>query len=90
MKTDTVIGSMARSDFENKQLNCEEVCSMANNMIEQAKRGLKGFAVGYYHTSGCYGEYREDYYKYFADEEFENRKYAIAAFTCMLGTWETK
>ena len=63
---------------------------MTNNIIEQAKRGLEGFAIGYYHTSGCYGEYREKYYKYFADENFETRKYSIAAFTCMLGTWETK
>lgn len=66
-----------------------EVGSMANNIIEQAKRGMKGFAIGFFHTSGCYGQYREEYYKYFADEDFETRKYAIAVFTCMLGTWET-
>lgn len=63
---------------------------MANHIIEQAKRGLKGFEIGFYHTSGCYGEYEEEFYKYFADEDFETRKYSITAFTCMLGTWETK
>lgn len=62
---------------------------MANNIIEQAKRGLEGFAIGYFHTSGDYGTYREDYYKYFGDLDFETRKYSVAAFTCMLGTWET-
>ncbi|WP_339171602.1 hypothetical protein MKY51_10075 [Solibacillus sp. FSL R5-0691] len=64
---------------------------MAHHIIEQAKRGLKGFEIGYYHTSGCYGgEYEEEFYKYFADDDFETRKYSIVAFTCMLGTWETK
>ena len=63
---------------------------MTNNIIEQAKRGLKGFAIGYYQTSCCYGEYLEEYYKYFTDEDFETRKYSIAAFTCMLGTWEAR
>lgn len=62
---------------------------MENNIIEQAKRGLAGFAIGGFHTSGDYGRYREEYYKYFGDAELETRKYAIAAFTCMLGTWET-
>ena len=56
---------------------------MTNNIIEQAKRGLKGFTIGYYQASGCYGEYLEEYYKYFTDEDFETRKYSIAAFTCM-------
>ena len=62
---------------------------MTNNIIEQAKRGLEGFAIGGYHTSGNFSKYREDYYKYFGDPDDETRKYAIAAFTCMLGTWET-
>lgn len=62
---------------------------MANHIIEQAKRGLKGFAIGGYHTSCDYSRYREHYYKYFGDSDFETRKYAIAAFTCMLGAWET-
>lgn len=62
---------------------------MANNIIEQAKRGLEGFAIGGYHTSCDYSSYREHYYKYFGDPDFETRKYAIAAFTCMLGAWET-
>lgn len=26
--------------------------SMAINIIEQAKRGLKGFAIGHFHASG--------------------------------------
>lgn len=64
--------------------------NVANHIIEQAKRGLEGFAIGFFHTSGCYGEYQEEYYKYFADEDFETRKYSVAAFTCMLGTWETR
>lgn len=63
---------------------------MTNHIIEQALRGLEGFAIGFYHTSGCYGEYEEEYYKYFADKDFKTRKYSIAAFTCMLGTWETR
>lgn len=62
---------------------------MVPNIIEQAKRGLEGFAIGGYHTSGNYNEYREEYYKYFGHQDFETRKYALAAFTCMLGTWET-
>lgn len=62
---------------------------MANNIIEQAKRGLKGFAIGHFHASGHYGRYQEEYFKYFGDPDFETRKYSIAAFTCMLGTWET-
>ncbi|MCH7322738.1 hypothetical protein LZ480_12640 [Solibacillus sp. MA9] len=62
---------------------------MTNIIIEQAKRGLKGFAIGFFHTSGHYGRYQEEYYKYFGDPDFETRKYSIAAFTCMLGTWET-
>ncbi|MEG0473351.1 MAG: hypothetical protein RR588_13540, partial [Solibacillus sp.] len=33
--------------------------------------------------------YREDYFNYFGDLDLETRKYSIAAFTCMLGTWET-
>ena len=62
---------------------------MENNIIEQAKRGLKGFAIGHFHASGHYGRYQEEYFKYFGDPDFETRKYSIAAFTCMLGTWET-
>lgn len=62
---------------------------MANHIIEQAKRGLEGFAIGGYYTSCDYSRYREHYYKYFGDSDFETRKYAIAAFTCMLGAWET-
>lgn len=62
---------------------------MTNHIIDRAKRGLEGFAIGGYHTSCDYGRYREDYYKYFGDSDFETRKYAIAAFTCMLGAWET-
>lgn len=62
---------------------------MVPNIIEQAKRGLEGFAIGGYHTSGNYSKYQEEYYKYFGHHDFETRKYAIAAFTCMLGTWET-
>lgn len=62
---------------------------LANNIIEQAKQGLEGFAIGGYHTSGNYYRFREDYYKYFGDLDFETRKYSIAAFTCMLGSWET-
>ncbi|ATP40043.1 hypothetical protein CSE16_08270 [Solibacillus sp. R5-41] len=62
---------------------------MANNIIEQAKRGLEGFTRGGYHTSCHYGKYQEEYFKYFGDPDYETRKYAIAAFTCMLGAWET-
>lgn len=62
---------------------------MVLNIIEQAKRGLEGFAIGGYHTSGNYSKYHAEYYKYFGHQDFETRKYAIVAFTCMLGTWET-
>ena len=58
---------------------------MTNNIIEQAKRGLEGFAIGGYHTSGNFSKYREDYYKYFGDPDDETRKYAIVCIYLYAG-----
>lgn len=62
---------------------------MSGNIIEQAKRCFNGFEIGVFFTSADFSNLQEDYYQYFGSADFEVRKYAIAAFTGMLGTWET-
>lgn len=62
---------------------------MSGNIIEQAKRGFRGFEIVGFFTSADFSNLQENYYQYFGSADFEVRKYAIAAFTGMLGTWET-
>ncbi len=51
---------------------------MIPNIIEQAKRGLEGFAIGGYHTSGNFSKYHAEYYKYLGHQDLETRNMRLS------------
>lgn len=57
-------------------------------IVQKVKETIDGIEIGYFDTAKSYSF--DEYYKYFNDEDKENRKYSLLIFTSMLGNWYSK